>query len=122
MPRHAIHLGNAWEPAAADGRWLRRFGMPSGTVAGDRVVLVLERDVAGVPWRRLLLNDVEVTLTGAGVEAGRHECDVTTLLRDRNELVVVPDAAIAGVPDGPPGRRRFPEAWGRVSVEIVTSG
>lgn len=117
MPRHAIQLGTAWEPIAADGRWLRRFGRPSGVGRGDVVVMVVEREAPGVPWRRLLLNDVELSFAAAA--AGRHECDVTTLLRDRNELFVVPETAAPAADDTPRGRPRFPAAWGRIFIEIV---
>ncbi|MCE9631686.1 MAG: hypothetical protein K8S94_13345 [Planctomycetia bacterium] len=118
MPRHAIQLGTAWEPPAADGRWLRRFGRPSGVGPGDAVVMVVERAAPSVPWRRLLLNDVELSFTA--VAGGRHECDVTTLLRDRNELLVVPETAAPAAVDTPRGRPRFPEEWGRIFIEIVT--
>ncbi|MEX0669153.1 MAG: hypothetical protein WD060_01685 [Pirellulales bacterium] len=118
MPRHAIQLGNAWEPLAADGRWLRRFGCPTGIGPGDTVVLVVAREASGVPWRRLLLNDVELSFVAAA--GGRHECEITTLLRDRNELLVVPEAAAPAAGDPPRGRPRFPAKWGRISIEIVT--
>ncbi|MEI6506072.1 MAG: hypothetical protein WCO90_09370 [Planctomycetota bacterium] len=118
MPRHAIQLGNAWEPLAADGRWLRRFGRPTGIGPGDAVVFVVDGEASGVPWRRLLLNGVELSFAAAA--GGRHECEITTLLRDRNELLVVPEAVAPAAGDAPRGRLRFPKEWGRIFIEIVT--
>ncbi len=117
MPRHAIQLGNAWEPRTADaGRWLRRFGRPSGIGPGDTVVIVVERETPDVPWR-LVLNDAELSFAVAA--GGRLEYDITALLRDRNELLVVSDAAAPTAVDVPRGRPRFPEEWGRIFIEII---
>lgn len=113
---HVINLATAWEPpdpAAGRGAWTRRFGMPAGIEPGDRVWLVIEaaascgatlagtplpRVVAGLPWRQ----------------------DVTARLGLRNELVLIPAAAI--VPESSVraahGRRPLPAAIGSVRLEI----
>jgi hypothetical protein len=118
MPRHTIHLGNAWqapEAGAAEG-WRRRFGRPTGVEPTDRVLLVVDRPAVQVPWRRLELNGLE--LKPIGDDAPRWECDVTALLQDRNELLLVP-----GVDERPtsaaPRHAALPPAWGRVSIEVV---
>jgi hypothetical protein len=113
---HVINLSTAWEPPdPAGGReaWVRRFGMPAGIEPGDRVWLVIEpaascgvtldgaplpRVVAGLPWRQ----------------------DVTARLGRRNELVLLPPAAL--VPESSVraahGRPALPAAIGSVRLEI----
>ena len=113
---HVINLSTAWEPpdpAAGRDAWTRRFGMPAGIERGDRVWLVIEAAVscgaalastplpsvvAGLPWRE----------------------DVTARLGPRNELVLIPAAAL--VPESSVraahGRRPLPAAIGSVRLEI----
>jgi hypothetical protein len=116
MPVHSIHLGNVWEPPTdAGARWLRRFGRPAGLVAGDRVLLVCERPAIAAT---LILNGTP--LVGVDRGDGTLACDVTDLLADRNELVVLlPSAqAIPAATGG--GRLSLPEACGRFALEIVS--
>jgi len=116
---HAIHLGAAWEPPAPTvaGReeWTRRFGKPAGLAAGDRVLLVVRQPGAVAAVR---LNDVFLSPPAPGAE--RWEADVTSLLRDRNELRLVVDAAAARRVTESAGRGPLPAACGIVSVEIVS--
>jgi hypothetical protein len=116
MPRHSIHLGDAWQPPTkATGAWVRRFGRPTGVGAGDRLFLVCER-LAGAPvWRRLELNGRELPPVEPGMQ--RWECDVTALLDGRNELVLLPAAAEAAAM-GSGARMPLPRAWGRMTIEI----
>jgi hypothetical protein len=118
MPRHAIHLGNAWQaPAAGSGTgWRRHFGRPTGLEHRDRVLLVYDRPATDVPWRRLELNGV--ALVPMDGQAARWACDVTAMLRDRNEILLVPEAD-PGAPPGPQPRAPLPAAWGRISLEVV---
>ena len=124
---HSIHLGTAWEPpspAAADGCvvWTRRFGLPGGLGADDRVLLVVEQPAVAA----------EVSVNGVrqpplSPHAGRWAQDVTPLLRVRNELlVVVPASAGDGEADarrdGRNGRGPLPSVVGTVTLEIVASG
>lgn len=118
MPRHAIHLGAAWEPVTADGRRRRHFGRPGGIEPGDRLVLVRTGVPAGAPSLRMALNGIDLVVRE--VAEGRLEADVTTAIRDRNELVVTVDPADDVVEEPAQGRGRFPDAWGRIAIEIVT--
>ncbi len=113
---HAINLSTAWEPpdpAAGRQTWTRRFGMPAGIEPGDRVWLVIEpaagcgaaldgaplpNVVAGRPWRE----------------------DVTARLGSRNELVLIPAAAVPPDASHRPvhGRRPLPAAIASVRLEI----
>lgn len=115
--RHRIRLGNAWEPPSPSHPvWRRRFGRPSGVVAGDRVLLVLDRRPGPTAGLQLRLNGAALPPLLPG--PGRWEHDVTLLLAARNELVVEPLAPPpAGEADG---RAALPEAYGRVSIEIVS--
>ncbi|MBM4011864.1 MAG: hypothetical protein FJ286_10870 [Planctomycetes bacterium] len=111
MPRHAIHLGTAWEPPAAAGRpWIRRFGRPSGVEPGDRVLLVW--DPPGTVRPEVL------QLNGQALVADP-EIDITPLLRDRNELVL----GGSGLPVGSAPARlvALPVACGRPTLVIVSS-
>jgi hypothetical protein len=125
-PRHAIRLGDAWEPPQPDGdrvRLTRRFGRPTGLDPGDRVLLVATSATVASDVR---LNGMPLPPIAAG---GRWEQDVSGLLCDRNELVVlVPadlfvgaDAAAAsGQAASARGLRgRPPAAIGAVVIEIV---
>jgi hypothetical protein len=126
MPRHTIHLGNAWQaPTSSDSRasasgdlagWRRRFGSPTGLESGDRVLLVVELPPAGMPWRRLELNGVALSPIDAG--GSQWECDVTTMLRDRNEILLLP-AIEAELQSEDAMRATFPESWGRISIQIA---
>lgn len=118
MPRHAIHLGAAWERVAVAGRRCRHFGRPGGVEPRDRLVLVRTGVPAGAPPLRLELNGSELIVHE--VAEGRLEADVTTAVRDRNELVVTVDPAADPVEEPTQGRGRFPDAWGRIAIEIVT--
>jgi hypothetical protein len=113
---HVINLSTAWEPpepATGQTVWTRRFGMPAGIEPGDHVFLVIEAAAscgatlagtplpsvfAGLPWRQ----------------------DVTERLGPRNELVLIPAAAL--VPESfvrsAHGRRPLPAAIGSVRLEI----
>jgi len=127
MPKHAIHLGAAWEPPTVATRaWIRRFGRPSGVEKGDRLVLVCE--AAGSPglWRNATLNDQSLTWRDSG--PGTMECDVTGMIADRNLLVVAEVAAqvvsevAGGVASGHHLETRvtLPPAWGRLSLVVVS--
>jgi hypothetical protein len=118
MPRHTIHLGSAWEapdPGGAAG-WRRRFGRPTGLEPRDRVLLVCDRPAADVPWRRLEFNGV--ALAPVDVRAARWACDVTAVLRDRNEILLVPEVDDDSRSEAQL-RASLPSAWGRISIEIV---
>ena len=118
MPRHAIHLGAAWEPPAADGKpWIRRFGRPSGVGASDRLVLVCE-GVADAVWQTATLNDRPLAWHEAG--PGILECDVTAMLADRNLLMVTATSPEAPTGRGPETRATLPSAWGRLSLVVVS--
>lgn len=111
MPRHAIHLGAAWEtPATPGGPWVRRFGRPSGVGPRDRVLLVWDPPGAVSP-KALDLNGQAL--------ATDPEVDVTTLLGDRNELSLFVDPLPEGEPRGE--RAALPVAWGRPTLVIVVS-
>lgn len=122
IDRHAIHLGNAWEPPAdAAGDWTRRFGRPSGVEAGDRVLLVCERqsEEAAVQRPRLTLALNGTSLATVDPVSVRWEHDITSLLRERNDLIVKPEPAAAPPAADRHGRASLPEGWGRLSVVIV---
>jgi hypothetical protein len=113
---HVINLSTAWdppEPAAGREAWTRRFGMPAGIEPGDQVFLVIEAAAT-----------CGATLAGAplpSVVAGLSwRQDVTERLGPRNELVLIPAAAL--VPESSVraahGRRPLPAAIGSVRLEI----
>lgn len=121
MPRHAIHLGTAWEPPTAEATpWIRRFGRPSGVGETDRLLLVCEGvvEVAAAVWRTTTLNDRPLAWRDAG--PGLLECDVTALLADRNLLAVMaaPSEAPSGRASG--ARAALPSSWGRLSLVVVS--
>lgn len=120
---HIIRLGAAWEPRAAGpggvAGWLRRFGRPSGLRAADRVLLCWEPAAAGAAAPACTLNGS--VLPAIARDASRFEHDVTSLLRERNELLL--EAAHAGQDVGAVdvhGRADLPAAWGGVTLVIVT--
>lgn len=119
MPRHAIHLGTAWEqPTAATPAWVRRFGRPAGVGDADRLLLVCEGvDLPG-PWRAATLN--ERSLDWATTGSKSLECDVTALVLARNLLLVPVDADGVADRGRPASRSATPEAWGRLSLVIVS--
>lgn len=121
MPRHAIHLGVAWEPPpAAATPWTRRFGRPTGVGPTDRIVLVCAGVAEGAApvWRTATLNDRPLAWRDAG--PGDLECDVTAVLTDRNLLAVM-----AAMPEPVSGRAvgaraPLPSAFGRLSLVVVS--
>lgn len=140
---HAIRLGSAWEPPAkvppdaslagvtlsAVGervRWARRFGRPGGLGPDDRVLLVVtesatgaEIAVNGVCLPPLLLPPHCPTPHLA--VAARWSHDITPLLRDRNDIVVVVPATVGGdLICDTQGRSPLPPAIGTIALEIVT--
>jgi hypothetical protein len=126
MGRHAIHLGGAWQPPVASERqlghecWRRSFGRPSGVGPADRVLLVLDRPSEAGGTVRLALN----TLPLPPAESGpcRWEHDVTTMLVDRNELMLDPSPAAPPDPGTVDrhGRATLPPVVGRLTIEIVS--
>jgi hypothetical protein len=121
MPRHAIHLGTAWEPPTTEAKpWMRRFGRPTGVGETDRLLLVCEgvAEVAAPVWRTATLNDRPLAWRDAG--PGLLECDVTAVLTDRNLLAVM--AAPPEAPSGraPGARATLPSTWGRLSLVVVS--
>jgi len=126
MPsRHVIHLGDAWEPPVAAGdrnRFVRRFGRPSGLESGNRVLLVVSDPAVSAS---VVVNETPLPDVVGG--AVRWEYDITPLLRERNELVLLigmdsdADARMPGAP-GTSGRLRLPAASGAVTIEIVAAG
>lgn len=109
---HSINLAAAWEPAAAGAVWRRQFGRPSG-IEPDGVVRLVFTAPAGAA---ITLNGAALPPLRGGSSRWCH--DVTALLRDRNEIVLTADAAVA--PDGAvPGRVALPETLGRPALEIV---
>jgi len=106
VPKHAINLTAAWEKSGTDATgnvWLRRFGRPTGLDAGDAVCLVIESPDSG----EVSLNGRPLPPLRAGQARWSH--DITTLLAERNELIVATAA-------------RGAESIGRVCLEIVAGG
>lgn len=82
---HRINLSSAWRPPAeTGGAWVRRFGRPAGLEAGDRIWLVAR----GAGPVGLECNGVVLPAAAEAAAERRH--DITPLLRQRNELVLVP--------------------------------
>jgi hypothetical protein len=107
---HRIRLQAAWDVDAGGTTWTRSFGRPTGVGPGDRIWLVIERpaDCAAT------LNGLPLPPVSAGASVWR--ADVTTSLRDRNELrLVLGSARLAR-----DGRARvpLPDAVGRVAIEV----
>ena len=127
MGRHAIHLGAAWE-AAADAAsdepapWRRWFHRPTGLKPGDRLVLSWVPAAGMLDAVRLSMNGLELPPVTAAVTdppTDVWECDVTAIVRDRNELRLrVPADVVVDVVSG--GRTALPDAWGRLSLVIVS--
>jgi len=124
VARHRIGLSKAWQVREADGdappSWSRSFGRPTGLEGADRVLLVVEGA------------DVDAELTLNGIRLGRpsgsqlrSEFDVTSLLRPRNELLLVPGVAPSPQADAESTvstRAERQTLWrplGDVSLEIV---
>jgi hypothetical protein len=118
LARHQIRLQSVWEPpVSGSAAWRRQFGRPPGREPGIRVFLTMvEPSVAS-----LTLNAVPLPITvGSG---SRWSQDVTELLVDRNELVLVPVATAVRMALEPPdahGRLSLPATIGRVFLEILT--
>ncbi len=112
---HGIHLGNAWEAEPGDARhapaWIRRFGLPTGIGPADAVWLVIDAPADGT----LTLNGAALPAVTAGTT---YRALVTTLLHERNLLVLVPRQAVAAAAAAP-GRGPLPAALGQVRLEIV---
>lgn len=115
---HEIRLQAVWAPPRSRGQpWLRRFGRPAGIEPGIRVVLVIENAAVAT----LTLNGTalpQVTVAGS-----RWTYDVTNLLRDRNELLLMPAAdelIVVGATANAHGRVSLPIIIGRVALEILT--
>ena len=107
-------------PRTSAGAWERRFGRPSGVEPGDRVLLVCTRSDEPAAARPRLLPALNGSpLPPIDPAAARWEHEITPLLRDRNELVVQPEPAVASPAVDRHGRAALPEAWGRLSVVIV---
>jgi len=140
---HAIRLGSAWDPppkvlpAAAlpavgeRVRWSRRFGRPGGLGPDDRVLLVVTESATGA---EIAVNGVCLPPlllpphcppphcpTPRVAVAARWSHDITPLLRDRNDIVVVVPATVGGDPVcDTHGRSPLPPAIGMIALEIVT--
>lgn len=148
MGRHAIHLGAAWEhpdatgPAESGGGrgpWRRWFHRPTGLATADRLLLVWEPGAGqtddvepgdggegngGHGNRRpqrvwLTVNGTDLPpLPAARPPAGVWECDVTDLVRERNELLLHGVTESDADRGGP--RTSLPRGWGRLSLVIVS--
>jgi len=139
MQSHTIRLHAVWEPpdlsaapAPSGGgpAWRRRFGRPTGLEGGLRVLLVVEAPPP-VPGQSLsdlglplclVLNGTPLSRPADGVRSWI--TDITSLLAQRNELLLTP--AAAGWPPGSSpiatnlqGRCDLPVECGRVSLQIV---
>jgi len=111
---HRIRLQAAWS-VTADGRvWTRSFGRPTGVATADRVWIVIDRPAA----RRAVLNGVDLPTIDGRAAAWRH--DVTTVLKDRNELRL--EFVGPGHDTSAAAGRRLPDALGVVAIEIETGG
>ena len=115
---HQIRLQSVWDPPRFGGdAWRRQFGRPAGIEPGIRVLLVVvEPALAAVT-----LNDIALPVPAS--PGSRWSQDVTELLRDRNELVLMPAATTAAATSEPPnahGRLSLPAPVGRVFLEILT--
>jgi hypothetical protein len=115
---HQIRLQSVWDPPRFGGdAWRRQFGRPAGIEPGIRVILVVEEPAVAL----LTLNGVQLPIPARS--ASRWSQDVTDILVDRNELVLVPAATTAPAIREPPnahGRLSLPATVGRVFLEILT--
>lgn len=119
MPRHAIHLGTAWErPTPATRAWGRRFGRPAGVGPGDRLLLVCEGVADAAAWFVATLN--AAVLPWRVIDGATLESDVTRLIVDRNHLAVPIGPGDAVAEDASAVRVAMPTAWGRLSLVIVS--
>lgn len=119
MPRHAIHLGTAWEPpTATTPAWVRRFGRPAGLEPGDRLLLVCEHPGAASLMRIATLNGR--SLEWREPHPGVLESDVSGLLDVRNQLVVPAAGDDVAAGHGAGGRASWPTEWGRLSLVVVS--
>lgn len=114
---HQIRLQAVWDPPfSGSDAWRRQFGKPTGIEAGFRVVLVVEEPAVAA----LALNGVALPISARPGSCWSQ--DVTDLLRDRNELALVP-AVTAAIPRDPANAHRrvsLPVAVGRIRLEILT--
>jgi len=141
MQSHTIRLTAVWEPpdlsaapASTGGGplWRRRFGRPTGLEGGLRVLLVVEAPPPGgqslldlgLPLC-LVLNGTPLSRPADGVRSWI--TDITSLLAQRNELLLTP--AVGWCPPGGiplatnlQGRCDLPVECGRVSLQIVAEG
>lgn len=113
-PRHTINLAAAWESDASGATWRRRFGRPDGVGPGDAVwlVFVSPGNVS------LALNGVPLPPLHGGLPRWTH--DVTSLLRERNELTLANAAPALPAGSVGEGRAGLPVSCGRPALEIVS--
>lgn len=121
---HRISLNAVWERItqgeATDACWRRRFGNPSGIGPRHRVSFLIESN--RVP-RRVVLNNSDVRLLSCG--PGVWSQDVTLLLRERNELIVIPSGSNMVESQGTlqettkkQSRQDLPSEVGKIFLEI----
>lgn len=111
VERHAINLAGAWERAG--DVWRRSFGHPTGVEAGDTIRLVFTTP-----------GHAAVTLNGVVLPALRRDTpswshDVTLLLRERNELVLVEGTMPTAV-TAESRRLTLPDHLGHPALEVVS--
>ncbi len=125
---HRISLNAVWERItqgeATDACWRRRFGNPSGIGPRHQVSFLIESN--RVP-RRVVLNNFDLSLLSCGPGVWRQ--DVTLLLRERNELMVVPSGLNMGENQGTvqekfkkQSRQDLPAEVGQIFLEIYEFG
>jgi hypothetical protein len=111
MYPHRIRLAGPWEPTTISGGTSglrRRFGRPRNLDDWERVWL-LQTDQPAAPRGHWTLNGTALTWSQRG--DGLPRSDITTMLRERNELMVsVDSAAFAGA---------YLEIGGRAYVQNV---
>ena len=115
---HRIRLQSVWDPPIpGEKTWRRQFGRPAGIEPGFRVVLVVDEPAV----MSLRLNGAALPVSPAAGSRWTH--DVTDLLQDRNEMLLVPAGGEPSRGWEPPnaiGRVSLPVPVGRVSLEILT--
>lgn len=113
---HQIRLQSVWDPPRFGGdAWRRQFGRPAGMEPGIRVILVVHEPAVA----SLSLNGMALPIPATA--GSRWSQDVTELLRDRNELVLMPaTTAATREPPNAHGRLSLPAVVGRVFLEILT--